>query len=78
MEINQITEIIIKDAIKIHSDLGPGLFESVYEEILAYCLKKRELNISNQVPIPVFYEEVKLNIGFRADIIVVNKVIIEI
>ena len=78
MEINQITGIIIKEAIKIHNDLGPGLLESVYEEILAYRLTKRGLFINKQMPIPVFYEEIKMDFGFRADIIAENKVIVEI
>jgi len=78
MEINDITGIIIEEAIKIHCDLGPGLLESVYEEILAYRLIKRGLIVKRQTPIPVYYEEVKMDIGFRSDIIVENKVIVEI
>jgi len=78
MEINDITGIIIEESIKIHTDLGPGLLESVYEEILAYRLSKRSLHIERQTPIPVFYEEVKMDVGFRSDIIVENKVIVEI
>jgi GxxExxY protein len=78
MEINDITGIIIEEAIKIHSDLGPGLLESVYEEILSYQLSKRGLSVKRQTPIPVFYEEVKMEIGFRSDLIVENKVIVEI
>ena len=54
MEINDITSIIIEESIKIHSDLGPGLFESVYEEILSYRLVKRGLNVQKQVAIPCF------------------------
>jgi GxxExxY protein len=77
MEINDITGIIIEEAIKIHSDLGPGLLESVYEEILSYQLSKRGLSVKRQTPIPVFYEEVKMEIGFRSDLIVENKVIVE-
>lgn len=78
MLINEITGIIIDEAIKIHSDLGPGLFESVYEEILTYRLGKRNLSVSRQIAVPVFYEGLKMDIGFRADLIVENKVIIEI
>jgi GxxExxY protein len=78
MEINDITGIIIEEAIKIHSNLGPGLLESVYEEILSYRLSKRGLSVKRQTPIPVFYEEEKMDIGFRSDLIVENKVIIEI
>jgi GxxExxY protein len=79
MEINDITGIIIEECIKIHKDLGPGLFESVYEEVLYYRLTtKRNLKVDRQVAIPVFYEEVKLELGFRADLIVENEVIVEI
>jgi iron complex transport system substrate-binding protein len=78
MEINDITGIIIQESIKIHSDLGPGLLESVYEELLAYRLDKRSLTIKRQTPIPLFYEDVKMDIGFRSDLIVNEKVVVEI
>lgn len=65
-------------AYKIHTTLGPGLLESVYETVLVYELEKRGLNFVRQQPIPVVYERVRLEEGFRADIIVENKVIIEI
>ena len=78
MEINEVTSIIIEESIKIHSDLGPGLFESVYEEILYYRLSKREVVVQKQVAIPVYYEEVKMEVGFRADLIVDNKVVVEV
>ena len=55
MEINKITGMIIEERIKIHHNLGPGLFESVYEEVLYYRLVKRKLNVLKQIPIPVFY-----------------------
>ena len=78
MEINEITSIIIEESIKIHTDLGPGLFESVYEEILYYRLAKRAVHVQKQVAIPVYYEEVKMDVGFRADLIVDNRVIVEV
>lgn len=78
MEINQITGIIIEESIKIHTDLGPGLLESVYEELLAYRLNKRGLIVKRQTPIPLFYEEIKMDIGFRSDLIVNDKVVVEI
>jgi GxxExxY protein len=78
MEINDITGIIIQESIKIHTDLGPGLLESVYEELLAYRLNKRGLIIKRQTPIPLFYEAIKMDIGFRSDLIVNDKVIVEI
>jgi GxxExxY protein len=78
MKINEITSIIIEECIYIHKKLGPGLFESVYEEILAYRLRNRGLRIDQQVGIPVVFEEVKMNVGFRADLIVETKVLVEI
>ncbi|MBS1667305.1 MAG: GxxExxY protein [Bacteroidetes bacterium] len=78
METNEITGIIIEESIQIHSNLGPGLFESVYEEILFYRLGKRGFEVLRQVPIPVYYEEIKMEIGFKADLIVEDTVIIEI
>ena len=78
MEINEITGIIIEESIIIHNDLGPGLLESVYEELLAYRLNKRGLIVKRQTPIPLIYEEVKMDIGFRSDLIVNSKVVVEI
>ena len=78
MEINEITSIIIKESIKIHNNLGPGLFESVYEEVLYYRLVKRGIHVQKQAAIPVYYEEVKMEVGFRADLIVDNRVVVEI
>jgi GxxExxY protein len=78
MEINDITGTIIEESIKIHNDLGLGLLESVYEEILFYRLNKRGFIIKRQTPIPLYYEDVKMDIGFRSDLIVEDKVIVEI
>lgn len=78
MHENEIAKIVVDICFKIHKKLGPGLLESVYEEILCYELRKRGLSYSRQKPIPVIWDEVKQNIGFRADVIVENKVIIEI
>ncbi len=78
MEINDITSIIIEESIYIHRELGPGLLESVYEEVLYYRLRKRGLEVSRQQGIPVVFEEVKMEIGFRADLIVEYKVIVEL
>ncbi len=75
---NELSKIIVNCCFKIHSTLGPGLFESVYENILAYELSKENLKIEIQKALPVYYEDVKMDIGFRTDIIVENKVIIEI
>jgi GxxExxY protein len=78
MEINDVTSIIIEESIGIHKELGSGLLESVYEEVLYYCLVKRGLHVTRQTPVPVFFEEIKMDIGFRADLIVENKVITEL
>jgi len=78
MNINQITEKIIGCAIEVHKELGPGLLESAYEECLFYELKRAGLNAVRQVPVPVIYKEIKLNCGYRIDILVENQVIIEL
>lgn len=78
MKINEITSVIIEESIYIHKKIGPGLFESVYEEILFHRLSARDLSVKQQVPIPVVFEQVKLPVGFRADLIVEDKVLVEI
>ena len=75
---NELSKLIVDSCFKIHTTLGPGLLESVYEEILSYELMKRNLCITRQQGIPVIYENIKMELGFRADIIVEKKVIIEI
>jgi GxxExxY protein len=75
---NEISKVIFECALKIHKNLGPGLLESAYEECLFYELKKYGLNVEKQKALPLVYEEVKLEIGYRIDIIVENKVIIEV
>ena len=78
MNENQIAASVVDAAYKIHTTLGPGLLESVYEATLEYELKKRGLHVAQQVALPVYYEEIKLNVGFRIDLLVNDKVIIEI
>jgi GxxExxY protein len=78
MHENEIAKQILDCAFKIHKDVGPGLLESVYEELLSYEIIKRDLFVQRQVGIPLNYESIKMEIGFRADIIVENKVIIEL
>jgi GxxExxY protein len=75
---NEIAKVVVDAAFKIHTTLGPGLLESVYETVLAYELTKRGLKVTRQVPIPVVYEKVTLDEGFRADLVVEDKVIIEL
>jgi GxxExxY protein len=74
---NEISGIVIDISINIHRIFGPGLLESVYETILCYELRKMGLGVENQKIIPVIWDDLKMDLGFRADIIVENKVIIE-
>jgi GxxExxY protein len=76
--VNNITGSILNLCIKIHSSLGPGLFESVYEEVLYYELIKEGMFIEKQKAIPVIYEGIKFEDGFRADIVVERCVIVEL
>lgn len=78
MHENQLATIIVDCSFKVHNTLGPGLLESVYQAALAYELTKRGLKVSVEQGIPANYEDIQLELGFRADIIVENKVIIEI
>ena len=78
MSENQITELVIGCAIKVHKSLGPGLLESAYEACLYYESLKAGLFVERQKPIPLIYEQVKLECGYRADLVVENKVIVEV
>lgn len=75
---NELSKIIVDSAFKIHTTFGPGLLESVYEAVLAHELRKCGCKVIQQQAIPVVYETVQLEVGFRADLIVNNKVVIEI
>ena len=75
---NEIATIVVDAAFKIHNALGPGLFESVYEAALDFELQKRGLQVAQQVGLPVHYEGVRLELGFRVDLIVDNKLIVEV
>ena len=75
---NELSSIVVREAIRIHRILGPGLLESVYENCLAYKLAGLGVLVERQKPIPLVFEEVKLECGFRCDILVENKLIIEI
>ena len=78
MNENQITERIIKCALKVHSALGPGLLESAYKECLNYEMRKNGLSVEKERPLPLVYEEVKLECGYRADFLVEKQIILEI
>lgn len=78
MSENELSKIIVNTAFQIHTKLGPGLLESVYEEIMNYELISQGLKVERQKPIPVIWNELKMEIGFRSDLIVESKVIIEL
>ena len=77
-ELNKITEAIIGAAIEVHRNLGPGLLESAYRECLRYELLQREYEVLQEVPLPLIYKGVKLDCGYRLDILVNDAVIVEI
>ncbi|MEI6899371.1 MAG: GxxExxY protein [Bacteroidota bacterium] len=78
MEENEISNKIIGAAIEVHKILGPGLLESTYKECLFFKLRKAGLIVEKEKPIPLIFEEVKLECGYRVDLLVENKVVIEI
>ena len=75
---NEIAKIVVDSALKVHRALGPGLLESVYEIVLAHELRSRGLKVERQVSIPIRYENLRFDEGFRADLVVEEKVIVEI
>ena len=77
MELETIAKKIVHSAIKVHKTLGPGLLESVYQNCLNYELKKAGLNTRCEVPVPIQYGDIQMDIGFRADMIVEDSVIVE-
>ncbi len=78
MEINKITEQILSCAFKVHTELGSGLLESAYEECLFFELKQKGLFAEKQKALPLIYQEVKLDVGYRIDLLVEKKVVVEI
>ena len=75
---NEISKIVLDCAFKVHSILGPGLLESTYRSCLAYELRKTGLNVKEEHPLPLIYEEIKLECGYRIDLLVNSKVIVEL
>ncbi len=75
---NELSKIVFDAALKVHKALGPGLLESAYQECLYYELKKSELLVQKEKALPLIYEEVKLDCGYRLDLIVEDKLIIEV
>lgn len=78
MNINEISGMIVEAAYKVHTTLGPGLLESVYEAVLARELSKRGLRVRRQVPVPIRYEDMIFDEGFRADLIVEDCIVVEL
>ena len=78
MKTNEITGLIIGSAIEVHRNLGPGLLESAYEECLVWELVKTGLRVERQKPVPVIYKEIKLEYGYRIDLLVEDQVIVEL
>ncbi|MCU7694883.1 GxxExxY protein [Haoranjiania flava] len=78
MNENELAKVVFNTGLKIHKHLGPGLLESAYEECLYYELMKSGLNIAGQKTLPLIYEEIKLEIGYRVDFLIENKLVVEI
>lgn len=78
MDFEPLSKTILDCAFEVHTYLGPGMFESAYEECLVYELQKRNLKVERQKPLPVVYKEIKLEIGYRIDILVEDSIIIEL
>jgi GxxExxY protein len=78
MDVNDITRETMDSAYKVHSALGPGLLETAYQACLAFELRKKGLKVEVEKPLPLVYEEVKLEIGYRIDLLIENKVVVEL
>ena len=78
MNVEEVFSIVLDCSFKVHSALGPGLLESAYEECLYYELQKAGLKVEKQKAIPVIYKEIKLDCGYRADLIIEDKIVIEL
>lgn len=78
MSEDEIGRLVVDAAVKIHREVGPGLLETVYEVLLAHELRHRDLKVERQVPIPIAYHDLKFDEGFRADLVVETKVIVEL
>lgn len=75
---NEISKVVVDCALKVHRQLGPGLLESAYKECLMYELKNQGLAVEKEKPMPLVYDTVKLDIGYRMDLLINNKLVIEI
>jgi GxxExxY protein len=75
---NELAKVVVDVAYQIHRKLGPGLFESVYQAVLIHELRKRGLRVEGEIAVPVIWEDVRLEVGFKADVIVEGKLILEL
>ena len=75
---NEISKVILDSAVTVHKELGPGLLESIYEIVLTYELQQRGLRVNRQVPITIRYKDMTFDAAFRADLVVEDKVIVEL
>jgi len=75
---NEIGKIVVDSAVRLHKELGPGLLETVYEVVLSHVLQERGLRVERQVPIPITFHGIRFEEGFRADMIVEGKVVLEL
>lgn len=75
---NEISKIVYESGFLVHKSLGPGLLESAYEECMFYEIKKQGLFVEKQKPMPLFYDEIKMDVGYRLDLLIENKFIVEI
>lgn len=78
MTINDVTGAVVDAAIKVHSTLGPGLLESAYQACMTHELRKRGLNVLTQLELPVTYDRVKIDLGYRVDLLVEGCVVVEL
>ena len=78
MNENELSKIVVDCIFKVHKNIGPGLLESAYEECLFYELSKTGLLVERQKPLPLFYETIKMEIGYRLDFLIENKLVIEV
>ncbi|MEZ4902367.1 MAG: GxxExxY protein [Spirosomataceae bacterium] len=76
--LNDLSQIILRQAFDVHSALGPGLLESAYKECLAYRLQKNGLWVEKEKPMPLVFEEIRLDQGYRLDLLVENKIVVEL
>jgi GxxExxY protein len=75
---NELSRILVGIAINVHKKIGPGLLESSYQEVMFYEIEKAGLYVEKEKPLPLIYDEIKLNVGYRVDLMVENKLIIEV